>query len=212
MSKYSNYILLNGSYDTVVLIDLDGTITDAKINNTYDFLIYCYKRKFGKPGLLLYKLISFISKTLLLLTYNKKYIDKNYLIVTLHMKMLNALGADVQTLSRYSSEWILNILKQGKLRIDVLSLIKDLNDIQILFTACIDIVACNYARLLKLRDCYARHTYPRINLFTANLLKLQFLCYILKNYKPRRIIYVLDKKSYEVEKNVLKYMNANVVV
>jgi hypothetical protein len=202
------------NHDTIaiLLIDLDGTVTINEINNTFDFLLYCYKHRFGKIGLILYKVLTFLlQKFLLLIPINEELIAKDSFIIAFHLRLLKLFSSESNFLLLCSLKWILHVLKKKLIKTDTLLLIAKWGGIKILFTACIDVVACNYAKLLKLSECYARRTYPTIDLSSINLLKFKFLSYILKKYKHLEITYVLDKVSYENEKRLMKYINKHIV-
>ncbi len=201
----------------LLLVDLDGTITNIKINNTFDFLKYCYDRKFGEVGLILYTILNIITSTLMkilsLFQHHRNYDVEEALLLLVHLRVLSIFGLNYQTLMRYSYEWVAKVLKEGSLRVDILLLIKKWNAKKILFTACIDVVACTYARILKFDGCLARSARLSSNIQPGLQSKLLSLKHILESSEGRNIIYVLDSSSYERERtSILKFINNYVIV
>jgi len=191
----------------LALIDLDGTVVDEKINNTFDFLREYLRYRYGVIGIVRYRLVvvftSFLSKVI----KNEVFLRK--LFIT-----LCTVGLNIKDLVKYAIKcWLPYIL--SNVNVDVLNFLRSLKHegyTLIMLTSCIEVPAMLISNRLGFEGCIA----TRLRLFgplilgisedTYGHLKFESARRLLGCKQVQQAIYVADSASIAIEKASL-YVN-----
>ena len=200
--------------------DLDGTLVDSSINNTYHFiLLYAKTNEYNlrtKIYFILIKFLPLISRIHRLLRLDRFKVSIDSILITVLF-----FGYKVEDLIRFSSYWIHALKTRAKLRkisLGYINYCKLKGYRTILLTACTEIPACILAKYLGLDDCFARRfkIYKGMIIGLKDyeptpLLKLKFLIES-KELKNAFKIYIVDEKSALNESSVLKMFNLLLII
>jgi phosphoserine phosphatase len=186
--------------DQVLFVDLDGTITDPSVNNTFDFLKSYLYGNYGILGIIRYHLSGLISKLLYKLVKDEALSRRLYLV-------LCTFGLKKSELRKYATKYWLKLVK-NHMNDDVLILIGRLRDqgySPILLTSCIEIPACQIAKFLKFEECIATRFRYLGDLIvgiaedTYAYLKFQVVRGKYGSRIFRHAIYIVDLESAKME-------------
>lgn len=193
----------------ILLVDLDGTITDPAINNTYNFIEIFYKvHKMNKRILLLnflFRNILVIRRFISIFKLGKVFSIDGILISVLFF------GIKKQKLEIFSHVWSKILSKASLFNADIMFFIeqaKKMKNIKlIMFTACSEMPACVIAELLGFHYCIARRfiTIRGLIIATRDLedvstFKYSKLIKLLNTFKSAyRKIYIIDIESAKSE-------------
>jgi hypothetical protein len=211
----------------LVFVDLDGTLVDPKVNNTYNFISFLYYHRLRSSTLL--KLIMFIMTTfsyIVAAMLSKLHVkmDTNMVFVSIVIFCFRS-----KTLRLFSLYWLHLLLKKKLIRTNV---IKRIIEIKTLFpgrvevfvlTCCIEYPACLLAEKFGFK-CLSRELRKKGGIVLG--LKDIHLCYITKAAKYANVIkafikecsqrpftvYIVDGASANDEKHLLKLFNKVIMV
>ena len=211
----------------LVFVDLDGTLVDPKINNTYDFILFLYLYKIRSPRLV--KLMLFlITKYLYILAIvlSKLQVKVDTYTVLISIVFCCFSSKTLRTVSLY---WIHLLFRERLIRTDI---IKQVTRIKTSFpgkvevfvlTCCVEYPACLLAEKFGFK-CLSRELRKKGDLVFS--LKDAHLCHITKAEKYVNIIklfiklysqkpftvYILDDASANNEKPLLTLFNKVIIV
>jgi|GEM_PF-3429308 len=191
----------------LALIDLDGTVVDEKINNTFDFLREYLRYRYGVIGIARYKLAVILTSLLSKVIRNEVFLRK--LFIT-----LCTAGLNVKDLVKYAIKcWIPYIL--SNVNVDVLNFLRSLKHegyTLIMLTSYIEVPAMLISNRLGFKGCIA----TRLRLFgplilgisedTYGPLKFESARRLLGRKQVQQAVYVADSASIAIEKASL-YVN-----
>ncbi|MEM4489333.1 MAG: HAD family hydrolase [Desulfurococcaceae archaeon] len=191
----------------LALIDLDGTVVDEKINNTFDFLREYLRYRYGVIGVARYKLAMILTSLSSKVIRNEVFLRK--LFIT-----LCTFGLNIKDLAKYAIKcWLPYIL--NNLNIEVLNFLRSLKQegyTLIMLTSCIEVPAMLISNRLGFKKCIA----TRLRLFgplivgisedTYGPLKFESARRLLGCKHVQQAIYVADSASLAIEKASL-YVN-----
>jgi phosphoserine phosphatase len=191
-----------------VFVDLDGTITNQSLNNTFDFIRAFLAFKEDKIRLLVYRVIAKILDCVLL-THNQKV--SNY-VRRLRIKLL-FYGQDKIAIDSFAKTfWITHVKKY--LNIEVVNFLKELKNegyTLILLTACVETPAKQIAEQFAFDDCICtkfRFKHGKINGVKVDCFG-EFKFKSLKRKYPesatRNAAYILDYVSLPSETFTLNF-------
>jgi len=202
-------LISNGSINTrFILVDLDGTIVDEKINNTFDFLKSYLKYKYNIMGIARYRLA-----TLFTLLASKIIENNDVFLRNLFIKLC-IVGLDIRDLIKFTVKyWLPHI--SHTVNIDVLNFVRKMKKegyIPIMLTSCIEVPARLISNYLEFEGCIA----TKLRLFgplivgisedTYGPLKFESARRLLGCKQVQQAIYVADSASLAIEKASL-YVN-----
>jgi len=193
-------ILKNNIPDYLIIVDLDGTLTLPHVNNTFDFLKLLLFENYGILGYVKYIIASRIVSILNKVSRNEIALRRVYIT-------LLSFGIKYNTLVRYALErWIPRIIPY--LNMELIKAIEELKKKGyrvILATACIEIPAKIYCKLLRLDDCISTELKILhgmvIGVSTDTYGFLKFIT-LLRRYSMKSLvnaIYIADKSSVNIE-------------
>ncbi|MEM1717689.1 MAG: HAD family hydrolase [Desulfurococcaceae archaeon] len=198
----------NNSVDVkLAFFDLDGTIVDEKINNTFDFLKFYLKHKYGIIGVMRYKLVSLITWFIFKVFKNEAFIRKLFITLCIFALKIDDL---IQFAIKY---WLPYVTRY--VNVDVLNFVRKLEHegfVPIILTACIEVPAMLISSHLGFEGCIA----TKLKLFgplivgisedTYGPLKFESARRLLGCKQVQQAIYVADSASLAIEKASL-YVN-----
>lgn len=201
----------------VIFVDLDGTITSSRINNTYHFTMAYYKINRHTIGLLFFLFLLNITKILTNLFALFGFdLDWNVIFISVLFW-----GHNINKLKYFSYIWFKSLLRLNFIN---LKLLEKLNYFKrrgakvIMLTSCPELPACIIAKLLRFDACFARRFATKSNRVialldkeSASMLKLKYLLQI-KYFEKKTNIYILDKMSTQAEGKILKFFDKVILV
>lgn len=191
----------------IILVDLDGTIVNERINNTFDFLREYLRYRYKIVGIIRYKLaVMFIS---LISNLTKNEIFLRNLSITLCV-----IGVNIRDFVKFAVKcWLPYVLRN--INVDVLNFIRKLEHkgyTPIMLTACIEVPATLISKYLGFKMCIAtklRFFGPLIigiSEDTYGHLKFASASRLLGFKQVQQAIYIADEASIAAEKAAL-YVN-----
>jgi hypothetical protein len=213
----------------VIFVDLDATLIDSTINNTYDYikayyLWYLRKRFLAKAIFEIMKRIVLIL-ILIMQILHLSSVDLDTLLINILFS-----GQNVRRHHTFSLYWTYMLLTRRKINIHVLTLLENLKRLCTtgkhceiyLFTCCTEYPACIIANKLNMK-CLAREFKSLGEIIIG--LKDKGVCWVIKSIKLLKIIftynlkksnctfiYISDRASICHEKRFLKLFNKIVIV
>jgi hypothetical protein len=213
----------------VIFVDLDATLTDSTINNTYDYIkayyLWCLRNKFLAEAIL--EIVKGIALILILIMrkLHLSSIDLDTLLIDVLF-----LGHNTRMHHAFSLYWTYILLTRRKINIRVLALLENLKRLCItrkhceiyLFTCCTEYPACIIANKLSMK-CLAREFKSLGEIIIG--LKDKGACWVVKGIKLLKIIftyslkklncafiYITDRASAYHEGKLLKLFNKVVII
>lgn len=204
----------------IVFVDLDGTLTDLRINNTYHFIkaYYVWKRKrfrllisntIFNPGII--KILEKITKVLSLFKINVSTDGILIYILTV--------GLPRDELLTFSLQWIKILAKLGLFRDFLTKLIDTLQNRgckMYLLTGCTEFPACVIACFYKFNGCFSRKFKIHKSSIIVGLedysnieeLKYKFISRIRHVSRNKKLnIYICDQESMKNEQKILRFFD-----
>ena len=211
----------------VVFVDLDGTLINPRVNNTYDFIQFLNYYRLRNPILL--KLLTFIMSKFshiiaAVLSRLRVKIDTNAVFINTMLFCL-----DLRLLKAVSLYWFHLLLIKKLVRTDVMKRIIKIETLSpsrvevYVLTCCIEYPACLIAEKFGFK-CLSRELRKKGGIILG--LKDIQLCYITKAVKYADVIksfikrcsqrlftvYIVDEASANDEKPLLKLFNKVIIV
>jgi len=202
----------------VIFVDLDGTITSSRINNTYHFIMAFYKINRRTIGLLLFMFLSCIAKILAHLSALARF-SLNWNAIFISMLFF---GHNVNQLKYFSYVWYKILFCLNLININLLKVLKYLKKGGariIMLTSCPELPAQIIADFLKFDSCLARRFTIKSNRIiglmdteSVSMLKLKHLSQNKHLYNKKMKIYILDGTSAKTEYKILKFFDKIIIV
>jgi len=211
----------------VVFVDLDGTLINPRVNNTYDFIQFLNYYRLRNPILL--KLLTFIMSKFshiiaAVLSRLRVKIDTSAVFINTMFFCL-----DLRLLKAVSLYWFHLLLIKKLVRTDVMKRIIKIETLSpsrvevYVLTCCIEYPACLIAEKLGYK-CLSRELRKKGGIVLG--LKDMQPCYITKMVKYANVIklfikeysqrsftvYIVDEESAKNEKPILKLFNKVIIV
>lgn len=211
----------------VVFVDLDGTLIDPKVNNTYDFISFLYYCRLRSLALL--KLVMFIMARIsymiaIMLSKLRVKMDTSTIFISSALFCSN-----LKRLESLSLYWLYLLLRKKFLRTDVIKKIIKIEKMSpsrvevYVLTCCVEYPACIIAEKLGYK-CLSRELRKKGGI-TVGLKDIQ-PCYITKAEKYANTIksvikeclqrpytiYIVDKESARSEEPLLRLFDKVIIV
>lgn len=202
-----------------VFVDLDGTLTQSHVNNTYTFINLLIHSRATHLRRKIYKIVFRLSLAIIslynLLKMGLLSISLDSIFITMFL-----FGFDIYEIKRFSSHWLKVLASKKLINEKVLEYIRHLRNMGAkiyLITACIEYPACLIVKTFSIDKRFGRgfiaigRYVVAVNPLSPHPLKARFLNqeHLSGN---RRKIYILDLRSAIAEKKFLGIFDEIIIV